>query len=131
MRNHADSTALSFRLGQLDAAQTMLLASPALYAPKLRGFLALRQLTRIWAQYREDRAILTGEALIGAECASVRGAFLTLLESIIAPDDMYLIGAVRVTRRIAIQPLAQERSAMADIVDASESTLRKVIEALV
>jgi hypothetical protein len=130
MRHHADSTALAFRLGQLDAAQTMLLASPAHYSPKLRGFLALRQLTRIWAQYREDRAILTGDALIGAECAAARGAFLALLESIVSPDEPYLLEAIRLVRRTAIRPLTQERSAMAEIIDASAPILGKVIEAL-
>ena len=130
MRSHDDSTALAFRIGQLDTAHQMLLDSPVLYSPELRGFLALRQLTRIWAQYREDRAILTGEALIGAECAAVRGAFLALLESIMSPDEFYLLGAIRLVRRMAIRPLTQERSAMAEIIDVSAPILGKVIEAL-
>lgn len=134
MRTHADSTApqfaLAFRIGQLDTAHKMLLDSPALYSGELRDYLALRQLTRIWAQYREDRAILTGEALIRAECAAERDAFLALLESIISPDECYLLGAIRLVRRMAIRPLAQERIAMAEIVDASAPLLSKVIEAL-
>ncbi len=130
MRSHADSNALAFRIGQLDVAHQMLLESPALYSPALRGFLALRHLTRIWAQYREDRAILTGEALVGAECAAARNAFLALLESIVLPSDIFLADAIRLARRMAIRPLAHENSAATEIVETSEPVLSKVIEAL-
>jgi hypothetical protein len=130
MTSLADSNALSFRLGQLDAIRKMLLAFQSLYPPDLRGFLALRQLTRIWAQYREDRAISTGAALVGGECAGVRNAFLILLESIISPSDVYLAEAIGLARRMTIRPLAHERRETAEIVEASEPILSNVIEAL-
>ena len=62
---------LAFRRGQLDALGRAWLSCPALYSAEMRACLALRTLGRAWVQYREDRAIATGENLIGAENADV------------------------------------------------------------
>lgn len=124
-----NATTLAFRLGQLDTVARCLLGAPTLYTPDMRAALALRWLTRIWALYREDRAILTGEALIGAECSAARNAFLDLLGSI-HPPDILIADAIGLVRRIAIRPLAHERRETTEIVAASEPVLTAVLEAL-
>ena len=80
MKQSTDASPIAFRIGQIDALAKTLLASPALYSPEMRASLALRWLSRAWQQYRQDRAITLGPALIGAECATERNAFLTLFE---------------------------------------------------
>src|SRR3546814_14871064 len=72
----AHMNTIAFRQGQIDALARTLLASPALYSAEMRHCLALRTLVRAWSQYREDRAIVTGASVIGAECAAQRDAFL-------------------------------------------------------
>jgi hypothetical protein len=125
-----DATTLAFRLGQLDTVARCLLGNATLYTPVMREALALRWLGRIWAQYREDRAISGGEALCGAECAAVRNAFLSLLEDGLMPEDTLLPGAIRTVRRIAIRPLAQERQETEDITARSAPVLTAVLDAL-
>lgn len=121
---------LAFRRGQLDALARTWLASPALYTPEMRECLALRTLARAWSQYREDRAISTGENLIGAENAAERDAFLILLETALPSRRHELAGAIRRVRSIAIRPLAAEAAATAAIVDASAVELDAVREIL-
>jgi hypothetical protein len=125
-----DATTLAFRLGQIDTLQRVLLASPTLYSPEMRAALGLRWLTRIWVQYRADRGIATGGALIGAECSAARDAFLALLDSMLGPDASMLADAVAVVRRSAIRPLAHERRETTAIVAASHPILAAVLEAL-
>ena len=121
---------LAFRRGQLDALARTLLASPALYTAEMRECLALRTLGRAWTQYREDRAIASGENLIGAENAAERDAFLTLLETALPSRRHELAGAIRRVRSIAIRPLAAEAAATAAIVEASAPELDAVREIL-
>src|SRR3546814_15799812 len=79
------TVAISFRQGLIDALARTLFASPALYPAEMRQCFALRTLVRAWSQYREDRAVMMGENLIGGECAAERDAFLTLLAAAL-PD---------------------------------------------
>ncbi len=125
-----DASALAFRLGHLDAVERAFLPSPALYSADLRAVLALRWLRRIWTQYRKDRAISDGAALIGAECAAARNAFLALLETILLPQNHGLGDAIRVVRRLAIRPLSAEAAQTADIIAESIPILSDICEAL-
>ena len=102
----AHMNTIAFRQGQIDALARTLLASPALYSAEMRHCLALRTLVRAWSQYREDRAIVTGASVIGAECAAQRDAFLTLLAAVLADRRSDLAGAIQRVRQIAIRPLA-------------------------
>lgn len=121
---------LAFRRGQLDALGRAWLSCPALYSAEMRACLALRTLGRAWVQYREDRAIATGENLIGAENAAERDAFLFLLETALQSRTHDLVGAIRRVRSIAIRPLAAEAAATAAIVEASAPELDAVREIL-
>jgi hypothetical protein len=127
-----DADPLAFRLGQVDALASALLASPSLYTPEMRGSLALRWLTRAWAQYRRDRAIDLGEALVGAECTSERNAFLALLEHALPADNVSnpVIGAIRLVRQIAVRPVTAEAAQTAAIVTGSTADLDAVLAAL-
>ena len=87
--------AIAFRQGQIDALARTLLASPALYTPEMRHCLALRTLVRAWSHYREDRAIVTGASVIGAECAAQRDAFLSLLAAALPDHRSDVAGAIR------------------------------------
>lgn len=118
--------AIAFRQGQIDALARTLLASPALYSAEMRHCLALRTLVRAWSQYREDRAIVTGASVIGAECAAERDAFLTLLVSLLPDPRHDLAGAISRVRQIVIRPLAGEAAATAAIVDAGTAELAAV-----
>lgn len=120
------SAAIAFRQGQIDALARTLLASPALYTPEMRHCLALRTLVRAWSQYREDRAIVTGASVIGAECAALRDAFLTLLDAALPDRRSDLVAAIRRVRQIAIRPLAAEAAETATIVDAGMAELAAV-----
>ena len=122
----AHSNAIAFRQGQIDALARTLLASPALYSAEMRHCLALRTLVRAWLQYREDRAIVTGASVIGAECAAERDAFLTLLVSLLPDPRHDLAGAISRVRQIVIRPLAGEAAATAAIVDAGTAELAAV-----
>lgn len=119
---------IAFRQGQIDALARTLLASPALYSAEMRHCLALRTLVRAWSQYREDRAIVTGASVIGAECAAQRDAFLTLLAAVLADRRSDLAGAIQRVRQIAIRPLANEAAETAAIVDAGTAELAAVRE---
>ena len=129
-----DADPIAFRLGQVDALARTLLASPALYTPEMRTSLALRGLSRAWAQYREDRAIALGDALIGAECTDERNAFLTLLEHALGPrekaHEQPLRQAIQLVRTVAIRPIAGEAEQAAAIVAASTDELGAVLGAL-
>lgn len=92
------SAAIAFRQGQVDALARTLFASPALYPPEMRESFALRALQRAWDQYREDRAILTGTSVIGAECAAERDAFLGLLASLLPDPGADLARAIQRVR---------------------------------
>ena len=73
MKEASDTSPIAFRLGQVDALAKTLLASPALYSAEMRASLALHWLSRAWQQYREDRAITLGPALILATLALMAG----------------------------------------------------------
>lgn len=120
------SAAIAFRQGQVDALARTLFASPALYPPEMRESFALRALQRAWDQYREDRAILTGTSVIGAECAAERDAFLGLLASLLPDPGADLARAIQRVRHTAIRPLAAEAAATAVIVDAGLEELEAV-----
>lgn len=120
------TVAIAFRQGQIDALARTLFASPALYPAEMRQCLALRTLVRAWSQYREDRAIMMGENLIGAECAAERDAFLTLLASLLPDPGADLARAIQRVRHTAIRPLAAEAAATAVIVDAGLEELEAV-----
>ena len=81
-----------------DALARTLLASPALYSAEMRHCLALRTLVRAWSQYREDRAIVTGASVIGAECAAQRDAVLSLLAAALPDHRSDVSGAIRRVR---------------------------------
>ncbi|WP_257551705.1 hypothetical protein [Sphingopyxis sp. DBS4] len=120
------SNAIAFRQGQIDALARTLYASPALYPAEMRHCFALRTLQRTWDQYREDRAIVTGASVIGAECAAERDAFLTLLASRLPDPRHDLAGPIARVRQTAIRPLAAETAATATIVDESRAELEAV-----
>lgn len=122
----AHTAAIAFRQGQIDALARTLLASPALYSAEMRQCLALRTLVRAWLQYREDRAIVTGASVIGAECAAQRDAFLTLLAAALPDRRSDVAGAIRRVRQIVIRPLAGEAAETAAIVDAGTAELAAV-----
>ena len=123
MKQSTDASPIAFRIGQIDALAKTLLASPALYSPEMRASLALRWLSRAWQQYRQDRAITLGPALIGAECATERNAFLTLFEQALPRREKLLSQAVRTVRKIAIRPMASEVTEAETIVAASTDEL--------
>lgn len=112
------TVAIAFRQGQIDALARTLFASPALYPAEMRQCFALRTLVRAWSQYREDRAVMMGENLIGGECAAERDAFLTLLAAALPDPRSDLARAIQRVRQTAIRPLAAEAAATAVIVDA-------------
>lgn len=121
---------LAFRCGQLDALARTLLASPAFYPPELRQALGLRLLGSAWAQYREDRGLPGGTALVGAEASAERDAFLALLADLLAPGEDLLTPALAVVRRTAIRPLAAEARDTAVILARDRPLLGDVTEAL-
>lgn len=120
------TVAIAFRRGQIDALAHSLFASPALYPPEMRQCFALRALQRAWLQYREDRAILIGASLIGAECAAERDAFLALLASILPRPRGDLGQAIARVRQITIRPLAAEANETLAIVEAGADELASV-----
>lgn len=120
------SAAIAFRQGQVDALARTLFASPAFYPPEMRDCFALRALLRAWDQYREDRAIVTGASVIGAECAAERDAFLALLKSILPKPRGDMGQAIARVRQTAIRPLAAEAAATAALVDAGAEELARV-----
>ncbi|WP_374412845.1 hypothetical protein [Novosphingobium colocasiae] len=130
MKEASDTSPIAFRLGQVDALAKTLLASPALYSAEMRASLALHWLSRAWQQYREDRAITLGPALIGAECAAERNAFLTLFEQALPPREKHLCLAIRTVRKVAIRPMASEIADAEAIVIASNDELDRVLSAL-
>lgn len=130
MRTASHAGPIAFRLGQIDALARVALASPALYTPEMRGSLALRWLGRAWDQYRQDRAISLGAQLIGAECTAQRNAFLTLLERALPSREKPLRQAIRMSRKIAIRPIADEAAQAEAIVAASVPELDAVLAAL-
>ena len=104
------SAAIAFRQGQVDALARTLFASPALYPAEMRECFALRSLQRTWDQYREDRAILTGASVIGAECAAQRDAFLSLLASILPKPRGDLGQAIAVNGQRTLHPTPHANS---------------------
>ena len=130
MKQSTDASPIAFRIGQIDALAKTLLASPALYSPEMRASLALRWLSRAWQQYRQDRALTLGPALIGAECATERNAFLTLFEQALPRREKLLSQAVRTVRKIAIRPMASEVTEAETIVAASTDELERVLTVL-
>ena len=130
MKQSTDASPIAFRIGQIDALAKTLLASPALYSPEMRASLALRWLSRAWQQYRQDRAITLGPALIGAECATERNAFLTLFEQALPRREKLLSQAVRTVRKIAIRPMASEVTEAETIVAAVGRQSRAQLRAL-
>src|SRR3546814_14307755 len=68
----------------------------------MRQCFALRTLVRAWSQYREDRAVMMGENLIGGECAAERDAFLTLLAAALPDPRSDLARAIQRVRQTAI-----------------------------
>jgi hypothetical protein len=125
-----DAGPIAFRIGQIDALARCLLASPTTYPAETRTALALRWLSRAWEQYRQDRAITLGPALIGAECAAERNAFLTLLERALPPREKPLTQAIRMVRKIAIRPMVSEATETQAIVAASMGDLDAVLDAV-
>ena len=130
MSSAIDAGPIAFRIGQIDALARCLLASPTTYPAETRTALALRWLRRAWEQYRQDRAITLGPALIGAECAAERNAFLTLLERALPPREKPLTQAIRMVRKIAIRPMVSEATETQAIVVASMGDLDAVLEAV-
>lgn len=130
MKDVADAGPIAFRLGQVDALAKTLLTSPALYSAEMRASLALHWLSRAWQQYRQDRAITLGPALVGAECAAERNAFLTLFELALPTREKHLSQAIRTVRKIAIRPMASEIADAQAIVAASIDELDRVLIAL-
>lgn len=130
VKDVADTSPIAFRLGQVDALAKTLLASPALYSPEMRASLALHWHSRAWQQYRQDRAITLGPALVGAECAAERHAFLTLIEQALPPREKLLSQAIRTVRKVAIRPMASEVAHAEAIVAASTDELDRVLTAL-
>jgi hypothetical protein len=80
---------------------------------------ALMALSRAWAQYREDRAIILGARLIGAEATAERDAFLALLERALTPEETRLGAAIRTVRRVAIRPTRDEAEQTATLITSS------------
>lgn len=130
MHSASAASPIAFRIGQIDALMRVALASDVLYTPEMRGALALRGLGRAWAQYRTDRAIDRGKALIGAECAAERNAFLTLLDRALPSRAAPLAQAIRTVRTLAIRPLASEQAEAQAIVAASLPELDGVLDIL-
>ena len=97
------TAAIAFRQGQIDALARTLFASPALYPAERRQCFALRTLVRAWSQYREDRAVMMGEKLIGGECAAERDAFLTLLAAALPDPRSDLARAIQRVRQTVIR----------------------------
>lgn len=129
MSSAIDAGPIAFRIGQIDTLARCLLASPAAYPAETRTALALRWLSRAWEQYRQDRAITLGPALIGAECAAERNAFLSLLERALPPREKPLTQAIRMVRKIAIRPMVSEAAEAQAIVAASMGDLEAVLDA--
>lgn len=113
-----------------DALARVALASEAFYTPEMLASLALRGLSRAWTQYRTDRAIDRGKALIGAECAAERDAFLTLLERAVPSRTAPLLQAIRTVRTLAIRALPGERAEAQRIVASSLPEMEGVLDAL-
>jgi hypothetical protein len=130
VKEASDASPIAFRLGQVDALAKTMLASPALYSPEMRASLALHWLNRAWQQYRQDRAITLGPALIGAECTAERNAFLTLFEQALPPREKHLCQAIRTVRKVAIRPMTSEIADAEAIVVASADELERVLTAL-
>lgn len=130
MRSAIDAGPIAFRIGQIDTLARCLLASPTAYPAETRIALALHWLCRAWEQYRQDRAITLGPALIGAECASERNAFLALLERALPPREKPLTQAIRMVRKIAIRAMVSEAAEAQAIVAASMGDLDAVLEAM-
>ena len=130
MHSASAASPIAFRLGQIDALARVALASDVLYTPEMRAAWALRGLGRAWAQYRTDRAIDRGKALIGAECAAERNAFLTLLDRALPSRDHPLIPAIRTVRTLAIRPLVSEQTEAQAIVTASLPELDGALDIL-
>ena len=126
MSSTIDAGPIAFRIGQIDALVTCLVASSAFYSPEMRAALALRWLCRAWEQYRKDRAITLGSSLIGAEICGERNAFLTLLEHALPAREKPLTQAIRTVRKIAIRPMASEA---ADVVIMNDD-LRRIPETI-
>src|SRR3546814_19570204 len=72
----------------------------------MRQCFALRTLVRAWSQYREDRAVMMGENLIGGECAAARDAFLTLLAAALPDPRSDPARAIQRVRQTPLRPLA-------------------------
>src|SRR3546814_2761592 len=83
---------------------------PALYPAEMRQCFALRTLVRAWSQYREDRAVMMGENLIGGECAAERDAFLTLLAAALPDPRSDLARAIQRVRQTAICERSDEHT---------------------
>lgn len=130
MSSAIEAGPIAFRIGQLDALATCLLASPAVYSPEMRAALALRWLSHAWEQYRKDRAITLGSSLTGAEICGERNAFLTLLERALPAREKPLTQAIRSVRKIAIRPMPSEVADAEMIVAASMGELDAVLDAL-
>jgi hypothetical protein len=120
---------IAFRLGQLDALARVLLGSATLYPPELHHAFALMALSRAWAQYREDRAIILGARLIGAEATAERDAFLALLERALTPEETRLGAAIRTVRRV-IRPTRDEAEQTATLITSSAPDLEAVLATL-
>lgn len=125
-----DTAPIAFRIGQIDTLARCVLAFPTAYSAEMRAALALRWLSRAWQQYRQDRAITLGPALIGAECSGERDAFLALLEHALPPREKPLTRAIRMVRKIAIRPMASEAAETQAIVTASIGDLDAVLGAV-
>lgn len=123
----SDNADIAFRMGQIDALARFVLGSQTHYLPEMRTSLGMRTLSRAWAQYREDRAITLGPALVGAECAAERNAFLALLSHALPDRNDPLGQAIATARRIAIRPLADEARDSDAIVAASLPDLDAVL----
>lgn len=130
MSSAIDAGPIAFRIGQIDALATCLLASPAVYSPEMRTALTLRWLSRAWEQYRKDRAITLGSSLTGAEICGERNAFLTLLARALPAREKPLTQAIRMVRKIAIRPMASDVADAEIIVAASLPDLDAVLDAL-
>lgn len=127
-----DPTALTiaFKRGQLDAVVRTHLGAGGLYTTEMQRTFSLRQLSRAWKTYREDRAISMGARLVGSECAAERDAFLALLVRTLPSRNSPLLDAVHTVRRIAIAPLAAEARQSVEIAEASIAQLDAVTTTL-
>lgn len=90
---------MTYRLGQSDGIQRLIIATHPMMVNELDQPIALRFLRRLWLQYREDRAIECPAYLLSGENLEHRSRFLQLLATAVemAGDLEHLRAALRQT----------------------------------